>query len=239
MRVRRGEEDRGPAVGERRPSQMHLLLFLLVLSPATALNALYKGYSGTRLRNDSLVLVYHYEQTFAVVEIGKNRELFNCELIEAYESSLQKELLKNLTAIGKTYKIRFASMLDLMNRCDELPPIRPITTPTTTTQHPITDATGSILNGVLPDLKKKMHLIRESFTNHFLEPVPLMPFYLYYVVLGTRWCGNGDIASSYYDLGTERSDRCCRKHDLCPIKVRNTSPKYGITNKGYSVWIPL
>lgn len=136
MRVRRGEEDRGPAVGERRPSQMHLLLFLLVLSPATALNALYKGYSGTRLRNDSLVLVYHYEQTFAVVEIGKNREIFNCELIEAYESSLQKELLKNLTAIGKTYKIRFASMLDLMNRCDELPPIRPITTPTTTTQHP-------------------------------------------------------------------------------------------------------
>lgn len=31
-----------------------------------------------------------------------------------------------------------------------------------------------------------MHLIRESFTNHFLEPVPLMPFYLYYALDGVE-----------------------------------------------------
>lgn len=33
---------------------------------------------------------------------------------------------------------------------------------------------------------------------------------------GTKWCGAGDVADSYNDLGYHReSDKCCRQHDLC------------------------
>lgn len=42
----------------------------------------YKGYSGLRVRSDAKRLSYYHEQTIAVVEIGNNRELYNCELIE-------------------------------------------------------------------------------------------------------------------------------------------------------------
>lgn len=33
---------------------------------------------------------------------------------------------------------------------------------------------------------------------------------------GTKWCGAGDVADSYNDLGYHaESDKCCRQHDLC------------------------
>lgn len=50
-------------------------------------------------------------------------------------------------------------------------------------------------------------------------------------VLGTKWCGTGDIATSYHDLGGEpKVDMCCRAHDLCPVKVRAYSRRYNLTN---------
>lgn len=42
----------------------------------------YKGYSGIRVRSDAKRVSYYHEQTIAVVELGNNRELYNCELIE-------------------------------------------------------------------------------------------------------------------------------------------------------------
>lgn len=49
--------------------------------------------------------------------------------------------------------------------------------------------------------------------------------------LGTKWCGTGDIAKNYHDLGSEANvDMCCRAHDLCPVKVRAYSRRYNITN---------
>ncbi|KAJ2938014.1 hypothetical protein O0L34_g14466 [Tuta absoluta] len=49
--------------------------------------------------------------------------------------------------------------------------------------------------------------------------------------LGTKWCGTGDIAGNYHDLGADRRlDRCCRTHDLCPTKVRAFSRRYNLTN---------
>lgn len=49
---------------------------------------------------------------------------------------------------------------------------------------------------------------------------------------GTKWCGSGDLATSFFDLGTEvKLDMCCRTHDLCPSKVRAHSTRYNITNE--------
>jgi secretory phospholipase A2 len=51
------------------------------------------------------------------------------------------------------------------------------------------------------------------------------------IIPGTKWCGTGDIAQNYYDLGMETSmDRCCRTHDLCPAKVRAYQKRYDLVN---------
>ncbi|XP_072751663.1 uncharacterized protein [Anoplolepis gracilipes] len=55
------------------------------------------------------------------------------------------------------------------------------------------------------------------------------------ILPGTKWCGTGDIADNYHDLGDlPHIDRCCRSHDLCPIKVRAQQTRYNLTN--YSLY---
>lgn len=41
-----------------------------------------KKYSGERVKNDSIVMVYFYDQTVAIAELGPKKLLLNCELIE-------------------------------------------------------------------------------------------------------------------------------------------------------------
>ncbi|XKL65105.1 hypothetical protein PGB90_005191 [Kerria lacca] len=48
---------------------------------------------------------------------------------------------------------------------------------------------------------------------------------------GTKWCGNGNIAENYDDLGEDRdTDMCCREHDSCPEYIEAGKTKYGLTN---------
>lgn len=56
---------------------------------------------------------------------------------------------------------------------------------------------------------------------------------------GTKWCGTGDIAETYSDLGSEMAmDRCCRQHDLCPVKIRAYQHKYELNNDSlYTKWV--
>jgi hypothetical protein len=53
-------------------------------------------------------------------------------------------------------------------------------------------------------------------------------------VAGTKWCGNSDIAKTYFDLGREKEvDKCCRTHDLCPVKVQPYRTRYNLTNEHF------
>ena len=53
-------------------------------------------------------------------------------------------------------------------------------------------------------------------------------------VAGTKWCGNSDIAKTYFDLGREKEvDKCCRAHDLCPVKVQSYQTRYNLTNEHF------
>ncbi|KAF4085876.1 hypothetical protein AMELA_G00099940 [Ameiurus melas] len=48
---------------------------------------------------------------------------------------------------------------------------------------------------------------------------------------GTLWCGAGNIADNYDQLGEfAETDECCRTHDHCPHVIHSFSSKYGFTN---------
>jgi hypothetical protein len=51
------------------------------------------------------------------------------------------------------------------------------------------------------------------------------------IVPNTLWCGLGDRASNYSELGSEfQLDACCRAHDHCPIRLRPFSADYQLIN---------
>lgn len=51
------------------------------------------------------------------------------------------------------------------------------------------------------------------------------------ILPGTNWCGMGDRATSYNDLGFESDiDICCRAHDFCPVRLSAFSSGYGLFN---------
>ena len=48
---------------------------------------------------------------------------------------------------------------------------------------------------------------------------------------GTKWCGLGDSARNYFDLGKRKDvDVCCRAHDHCPIRLKALRMGYGLIN---------
>ncbi|TDG44665.1 hypothetical protein AWZ03_008900 [Drosophila navojoa] len=50
-------------------------------------------------------------------------------------------------------------------------------------------------------------------------------------VPGTKWCGPGNIADGYDDLGTDvELDMCCRAHDNCNEKISPSTELHGLSN---------
>ncbi|KAG8184967.1 hypothetical protein JTE90_020013 [Oedothorax gibbosus] len=50
---------------------------------------------------------------------------------------------------------------------------------------------------------------------------------------GTKWCGNGNIASNDSDLGGQvDTDRCCRSHDMCNDTILTGETGHGLRNDG-------
>lgn len=54
------------------------------------------------------------------------------------------------------------------------------------------------------------------------------------IIPGTKWCGLGDSAIDYNDLGTRPDiDLCCRAHDHCPIRLKAFRVGYGLMNLSF------
>lgn len=52
-----------------------------------------------------------------------------------------------------------------------------------------------------------------------------------FIFPGTKWCGPGNIANGYNDLGYKTDeDRCCREHDHCPNQLEPGQCRQGICN---------
>lgn len=53
-----------------------------------------------------------------------------------------------------------------------------------------------------------------------------------FIFPGTKWCGAGDVAKNYDDLGRNKeTDKCCREHDHSSDYIGALKTKHGITNK--------
>lgn len=48
---------------------------------------------------------------------------------------------------------------------------------------------------------------------------------------GTKWCGDGNVAANYNDLGElKETDKCCRTHDHCDKTIEAWKSKFGLKN---------
>ncbi|CAL1687760.1 unnamed protein product [Lasius platythorax] len=192
---------------------MRLTFFLIVSicsmsAQPTFFRNTFKGLNGivssvSALTNDEIRVVYHHEQTVAVINLGPSNELRDCNIIEVYEPSEATEVLRNLSMSLQPQVVSFKDITRLMQQCELLDKLQVKATSALPT-NALSRAASSItlFSGILP---------------------------------GTKWCGTGDIAESYHDLGDlPHIDRCCRTHDLCPIKVRAQQTRYNLTN--YSLY---
>lgn len=56
--------------------------------------------------------------------------------------------------------------------------------------------------------------------------------HLFFHNLETKWCGKGNRAENFDDLGPMiRTDMCCRSHDNCPEQIPGNGVKFGLKNK--------
>ncbi|KAG7198688.1 hypothetical protein KM043_001686 [Ampulex compressa] len=152
-------------------------------------------------------VVYYHEQTVAVVDLGPNNELLNCDLVEVYERNEAAEVLKNLSTTLRPNLVNLKEMTTLMQQCELLDKLQAesaaaLSPSSLSRGNRVVVSSLTLLSGILP---------------------------------GTKWCGTGDIAENYHDLGQDAHiDRCCRTHDLCPVKVRAQQTRYNLTN--YSIY---
>uniref|UniRef100_A0A1A7W7L8 phospholipase A2 n=2 Tax=Iconisemion striatum TaxID=60296 RepID=A0A1A7W7L8_9TELE len=52
-----------------------------------------------------------------------------------------------------------------------------------------------------------------------------------FIVPGTLWCGSGNKAPSYADLGVfSNTDSCCREHDQCKLTILSFQSDFGVFN---------
>ncbi|OWR53152.1 hypothetical protein KGM_207444 [Danaus plexippus plexippus] len=230
-----------------------------------------KPYTERRVSNDTLRMIYFHDQTVAVVELGLDKLLLNCELIETYDEDDTSRLLRQLSSINRPLAINFPQMTKLMSQCQqffELLVLKLLLKPKKESVSDEDDTSRllrqlSSINRPLainfPQMTKLMSQCQQvdgvegsegwaasrrradwrergaarlrAGGQHagLLGGSPLS--LLQGIIPGTKWCGTGDIAADYHDLGSDRPlDRCCRTHDLCPSKVRAFSTRYNLTN---------
>ncbi|XP_063833024.1 phospholipase A2-like [Ostrinia nubilalis] len=55
-----------------------------------------------------------------------------------------------------------------------------------------------------------------------------------FIYPGTKWCGPGNVADNYDDLGSAwQADSCCREHDNCPDVLAAGETRMNLTNDAF------
>ncbi|XP_044730991.1 uncharacterized protein LOC123294006 [Chrysoperla carnea] len=198
---------------------------------AEDINSRVKPFSGQRVKGDSIQMVYYHDQTIAVIEIGPDRLLLNCELIEVIEPNDANATLYNLKSISKPLVITLDEMLNLLKQCEMLEE------PSGGTSDIQSDSPYTADNNMPPKVQQQSNsnpifkLFNRNSNNGATQNPSATFSVLNGIAPGTKWCGSGDIAVNYHDLGTDANvDKCCRTHDICPVKIAKYATRYTLYN---------
>lgn len=125
-----------------------------------------------------------------------------------------EQLLKQLSRINRPFEITFQQMNKLMSQCELVDRRTRTVRSNTDTSTDGTESSQASTNVTKPST---------IFSNFQFQLPKTWP--------GTKWCGSGDMARDFHDLGTEyEMDMCCRTHDHCPKKIRAYVERYNVTN---------
>ncbi|XP_067134511.1 phospholipase A2-like [Centruroides vittatus] len=89
----------------------------------------------------------------------------------------------------------------------------------------VDNCTSLLLNNLQ---KGFYHVLKTPFDN-------IRKFFRRFLIFpGTKWCGAGNIADDYEDLGSSReADKCCRVHDHCNVSISGFGEDYQLKNKDF------
>lgn len=155
-------------------------------------------------------------------------------------------LLEGLSHYNRPLEIKFDEMLKLMDQCEHVDKLSYASRHKSKLEGgerssggSASAATGGANNGVALKLATNIFPRSPFSLLSGIIPGEVVTFarddaivcIIFSILTGTKWCGTGDIAETYSDLGSEMAmDRCCRQHDLCPIKIRAYQNKYELMN---------
>lgn len=148
-------------------------------------------------------MVYYYDLTI-LIEERDGGKLLNCEIIDVSNYDFEKAKKSITEAVGLPVNhIDMDKMVKIMQECQSLP---------------VTPLSEFEIKG------------NATYTNDQITQLRKRDRYVYRI-LGTKWCGKGNIAHNYYDLGTEiEVDKCCRTHDFCPSNIPPRTTRYNLAN---------
>ncbi|XP_043228457.1 uncharacterized protein LOC122384783 [Amphibalanus amphitrite] len=150
------------------------------------------------------VVTLHHQQTILTLQMTDNGELTRCDTIEVNYADDERRRLAAIRRERPVTNVSLSHMLDTLRRCQQLDTVRRRRRP----------------QGQAAELTKSGDHWDASMLLRGLVP-------------GTKWCGLGDTAEGWNDLGTNAElDRCCRTHDLCPVKVKAYKRRYDLFNWG-------
>lgn len=176
-----------------------------VLSFLCLLIVICHSYSQVSYQNQSSPVIFWDGKTLAEVLLSDAGEILHCRLHELDDPADAEPLIKN-SGLPAQYP-SFKMMLELINNCSEL-------------ELPVHNLASSIATN-------------QSETNNTISK--WSPWALWNGILpGTKWCGVGDIASTFEELGSQAIvDSCCRAHDHCPVKLKAFRVGYGMINLSF------
>lgn len=143
------------------------------------------------------------------------------ESVSVYQALMSSALNRELQSLGPSASDPSSARLELPGeRGRRSSPLSPLVQ---LVVGEVTPAPARQANG-RPGLREALHEITSYDSTDLLA--------IWRGILpGTNWCGMGDRATSYNDLGFEADiDICCRAHDFCPVRLGAFSSGYGLFN---------
>ncbi|KAG8231738.1 hypothetical protein J437_LFUL012016 [Ladona fulva] len=145
-------------------------------------------------------------------------KLFSIFMLSFSNPEEKMEILRNLSRL-RPLSVTFEQMMELISKCQELSEQERNMNAATRGPRKLTEN-----NKESQEQLRARSLDAGGALTLFQGILP-----------GTKWCGTGDLATTYYDLGPDMElDVCCRSHDLCPVKVRAFTSRFNLTN--YSIY---